>query len=85
MGTEMSVATRGRPNLAPGCSPRSIPVTRPEHERIADEMTSKHPRNGKAKRPPPRAAKPGWQVAKNVYGVIFLVVVIYVGINLLRG
>jgi hypothetical protein len=51
-------------------------------------MTPNHTRNAKAKRQSSRGRTTQhsrWQVAKNVYGVVFLVVLIYVGINLLRG
>jgi hypothetical protein len=75
-------------------------LDRAERERIVLRMKRKLPRNGKVRQQSPRAAKSAstgprgagrrtshgrWQVAKNVYGVIFLVVVIYMGINLLRG
>jgi hypothetical protein len=63
-------------------------------------MSRKNSRTSKASRQPPPPAKSEssglrgarrttphgrWEIAKRVYGVIFLVVIIYVGINLLRG
>jgi hypothetical protein len=41
-------------------------------------MNRKQPRNVKV-------THARWEIAKRVYGVVFLIVVIYVGINLLRG
>ncbi len=65
-----------------------------------DRMNPKHPRNGGPTRQSSRAGTSpsseargagrqtqhgGWQFAKRLYGVVFLVVIIYVGINLLRA
>ena len=46
--------------------------------------TEKSPSSG-SRGAGPKTQHSRWQIAKQVYGVVFLVVVIYVGINLLRG